>query len=136
MLCTSCNNATAPTPASIEKTVYDQMQKGDYCQAITLHFDNIDNSNDYFDSLGVEKQELIAEFAQKTKESYDAMNGLKSYEIIKEEISEDGKKAIVETRLIFGDSTEEINTTEYVKKDDGAWKIYAPKQHQAINANT
>jgi hypothetical protein len=124
MLSTGCNNATTLTltPSNIEEMLLEQIQKGDYEQAMTVFFDNLDSNESWGN-----KQEFVAEFAQKSEESYELQGGLKSYEIIKEDISEDGKTAIVETKNIYGDGTEETNTTTYIRKDDGVWKISSDK---------
>ncbi|MDR2556355.1 MAG: DUF4878 domain-containing protein [Bacteroidales bacterium] len=128
MLSTSCNNANAPTtPAGIEKAMYEELLKGNYEQAMTVYFNNVENMVfeplDSNITLEDSRKEYITEFAKKTKESYDAKGGLKSYEIVKEEIFEDGNTAIVETKLVYGNGTEETDTTKYVKKDDGTWNI-------------
>jgi hypothetical protein len=121
MLSTGCKNSTTqtPTPSSIEKTLYDQIQKGDHEQAMTVLFDNLDTDEEE----RIEKEEFIAEFSQKSRESYEAQGGLKSYEIIAEEISENGDTARVQTKMIYGDGTADTNSTEYIRKHDGTWKI-------------
>ncbi len=69
-----------------------------------------------------EKAQLAALFDSKLKETYKNNGELKSYEILSEEISEDGKSAVVNTKVVFEKKTDEDRLK--LKKDaDGNWKV-------------
>jgi hypothetical protein len=108
------------SPAGIEKAMYTQLQKGNYEKAVEILFDNLDNGKE--DVNTDEKAEAIKAFAGKAKKSDEAKGGIKSFEIIEEKISEDGNSATVETKITYGNGTEDTNTSKYVKKD-GKWKV-------------
>ena len=108
------------TPASIEKAICSQMQKGDYEKAIEIMFENIDDSSDV--PSGAEKEKFLTAFAEKAKQSADAKGGIKSFEITGEEISEDGLSATVTSKIIYGNGKEETKTSKYINKD-GKWRV-------------
>jgi len=102
------------TPASIEKSMYTQMQKGNYDKVVKIMIDNLDATKE-------QKAQFAAFFtSDKIKKEMEKGGGLKSFEIIKEEISEDGLSATVETKVINNNGDEDTKTTKYVKKD-GKW---------------
>jgi hypothetical protein len=108
------------TPTNIEKSIYNQFIGGNYEKAATIMINNLDTT------LSEEDKALYAEFMKKEKESHDAKGGVKSYDVVAEIISEDGLFATTETKIVFGDGSEDNNTTNYVKKD-GVWKISSGK---------
>ncbi len=58
----------------------------------------------------------------KASMTYQNNGALKSYEILSEEISEDGNEAVVKTKIEFEKKTDEDDVK--LKKDaDGNWKI-------------
>jgi predicted SnoaL-like aldol condensation-catalyzing enzyme len=119
LLAVSCGGGSNDSPAGIEKAMYSQLQKGNYEKAAELLADNLESDKT---PSAEEKAEFVKAFAEKAKQSTEARGGVKSFEIVKETISEDGESATVETRVIYGDGKEEIQTTKYVKKD-GIWKL-------------
>jgi hypothetical protein len=109
----------ADTPAGIENMMYSQFQKGNYEKAVEILVDHIDSKKAPSDE---EKKMTMVALTEKTKQSLDAKQGVKSYEVVKEEISEDGESATVETKVVYGDGSESTEKTKYVRKE-GAWKI-------------
>ncbi|GAP72004.1 hypothetical protein SAMD00024442_21_55 [Candidatus Symbiothrix dinenymphae] len=118
---TSCGGAE--TPASIEKSIYAQFQKGDFEKGIELYFANLDNIDR---DTPEEVAEAVKVFADKAKQTFEAKDGLKSYEVLEEIITEDGESARVTGKLIYGDGSEQEEKNQYVKKD-GVWKIVSGK---------
>ena len=106
-------------PASIEKSIYTQMQKGNFEKAVEIMLENLDS--DKIPSAE-EKAQFLTTFTKKAKQSFDAKGGIKSFEILGEEISEDGLKATVTSKIVFGNGEEETNKSKYVKVD-GKWKF-------------
>ena len=73
-------------------------------------------------SSDAEKQQAAAMMTSKASMTYQNNGALKSYEILSEEISEDGNEAVVKTKIEFEKKTDEDDVK--LKKDaDGNWKI-------------
>jgi len=109
------------TPASIEKSMLTQIQKGNYDGAIKVMMDNLDATK--------EQKGQMAAFvtSDKLKQEFEKDgNALKSFEIVSEEISEDGKSAVVTTKMISADGKEDTKTSKYVNKD-GKWLMAMDK---------
>lgn len=69
-----------------------------------------------------EKDQVAAMMQSKASTTYANNGELKSYEILSEEISEDGTEAVVEAKMEFEKKTSEDKIK--LKKDaDGEWKI-------------
>lgn len=69
-----------------------------------------------------EKDQVAAMMQSKASTTYANNGELKSYEILSEEISEDGAEAVVEAKMEFEKKTSEDKIK--LKKDaDGNWKI-------------
>ena len=109
------------TPASIQKSIYTQMQKGNYEKAVEIMIENLD-SEKTLSTKDAEGVEMLKAFTEKAKESAEAKGGLKSFEITGEEVSEDGLSTTVSAKLVYGNGKEETETTKYVQKD-GKWKL-------------
>ncbi|MDR1740110.1 MAG: DUF4878 domain-containing protein [Bacteroidales bacterium] len=114
----SCGGGNSPK--NIEKKIAAQLEKGNYEQAVTVMFENLDTDGNEASELTPEQ---MKEFAKKLEESNAAKGGIKSVEVLSETIAEDGKTATVESKTTYGDGTEETQTTNYVKKEDGTWKM-------------
>ncbi len=112
------------SPKSIEKKIAAELQKGNYEQALTVMFENLDTDNKQMSEITPEQ---MKEFAKKMEESNTAKGGIKSVEVLSETIAEDGKTATVESKTTYGDGTEDTQTTNYVKKEDGTWKMSIKK---------
>lgn len=110
---------TPNTPAGIEKAMYSQLKKGNYEKAIEILFDNLE---DKAETKDLAKEQMIKGFAEKAKQSFDEKGGIKSFEIVKETISEDGEHATVESKMVYGKGEEETQKSNYVKKD-GKWYL-------------
>ncbi|GHT49234.1 hypothetical protein AGMMS49982_02260 [Bacteroidia bacterium] len=118
---TSCGGAE--TPATIEKGIYAQFQKGDFEKGMELYFANLDNAGK---QTPEEVAQAVKGFADKAKQTFEAKEGLKSYEVLEEVITEDGESARVSGKLTYGDGSEQEQKSQYVKKD-GVWKIVSGK---------
>lgn len=101
------------SPSGVVKDYLGNMKAGNYEQAIKmLNFG--DNSS--------EAQEQLAALAGKMQESMDEVDGIKSYEIVSEEINETKDQAKVVAKVTYGDGSEDdMNMT--LRKVDGNWLI-------------
>ena len=70
-----------------------------------------------------EKQQFVAMLREKGTKTMEKKQGIKSYKVESEEISEDGKSAIVKMKVVYGDGSEDTNKIELVKNDKGEWKV-------------
>ncbi len=117
----SCGGSN--TPAGIEKSIYTQMQMGNYDKAVEMLVDHLAGDKE---ATAEEKAQMVTVLAPKAKQTYEAKGGIKSFEITEEKISEDGESATVSSKIVYGNGEEGTNTSKYVKKD-GVWKLSANK---------
>ena len=70
-----------------------------------------------------EKEQFMAMLREKGTKTMEKKQGIKSYKVESEEISEDGKSAIVKMKVVYGDGSEDTNKIKLVKNDKGEWKM-------------
>ncbi|GAP71480.1 hypothetical protein SAMD00024442_129_3 [Candidatus Symbiothrix dinenymphae] len=121
MFVASCGGGNSP--ADIEKSVYSQIQKGNYEKGVEILFDNLDGDKT---PTAEEKMQFVNGFSEKAKQSMEAKGGVKSFEIVEEVISEDGASATVKSKITYGDGSTKEESSKYVNKD-GKWKFTLAK---------
>ena len=119
LLIANCGGKGGNSPSDIEKSIYTKMQKGNYEKAAELLVKNLDSNKE---ATTEEQAQLIKAFGEKAKQSAEAKGGIKSFEVVEENIAEDGQSGTVTTKVVFNDGTDKTETTKYVKKETG-WKI-------------
>ena len=70
-----------------------------------------------------EKQQFVAMLREKGTKTMEKKQGIKSYKVESEEISEDGTSATVKMKVVYGDGSEDTNKIKLVKNDKGEWKV-------------
>ncbi len=81
----------------------------------------------YFEGDKAEEgKQMIKGLMAKVGEQIDEQGGIKSYEIVSEEISEDGTSAVVVTSITYGDGTVDEQDTKTVLHDD-TWYLHFGK---------
>ena len=121
---TSCFNNN--TPGDIEKSICQELKKGNFEKAMKIHFENgvaHSKRGDDPQSIDIKEndtQKSIALFADKIGKSIEEKGGLKDFQI-NEDIDEDGEYATVTTIFIYGNGDEEEQHHHYMKID-GKWK--------------
>lgn len=75
----------------------------------------------YFDD-GTGTEEELKQAASMIGMMYEMVGGLKSFEILGEEIAEDGQSATVKAKIVSGDDKENESETSVYKTDNG-WVI-------------
>ena len=70
-----------------------------------------------------EKQQFVAMLREKGTKTMEKKQGIKSYKLESEEISEDGKSATVKMKMVYGDGSEDTSKVKLVKNDKGEWKM-------------
>ena len=107
------------TPREVAEGFVKAMQEQDVIKA-----------TGYFDTKGVDlnvlpesvKNQLAEEIGGLFSEMTGVAGEMKSYEILSEEISEDGNSAVVKVKLIFDVAPVEISL-KLAKDSSGAWKV-------------
>ena len=112
----SCGPAN--TPSAVAEEACKCMQNEDYEGYADLM--DLKKSDD---GKGVEKEQLAALLREKGTETMEKKQGIKSYEVLSEEISEDGKSANVKMKIVYGNGDEDTQKMKLVKNDDGDWKL-------------
>lgn len=106
------------TPKGVTEQFIKAIQKQDGKKMAELVYFKEDKAP----KTDAEKEQLAAMMQSKVSTTYANNGELKSYEILSEEISEDGTEAVVETKMEFEKKTSEDKIK--LKKDaDGNWKI-------------
>lgn len=98
------------TPSTITADCIEYIKAGDYEAYV-----NTFNMNEE------EKAQLKEMFEKKGKETIDKMEGVASYEITEETISEDGMKATVKANITYGNGKSQESKFHFVKVED-QWK--------------
>ena len=111
----SCGSANTPSAVAEEacKCVQNEDYEG-YVDLLLLKETKNQES---------EKQQFVAMLREKGTKTMEKKQGLKSYEVLSEEISEDGKSATVKMKMVYGDGSEDTQDLKLVKNDDGDWRL-------------
>lgn len=117
MVMGSCGSGN--TPAGVAEASIKCIQKEDVEGYLELLDLDTSKSNDPAKS----KEELTALFNAKLMPALRAKGGVKSYEILSEEINETGDKATVEANVVYGNGEESKQTIDLVKNEAGEWKM-------------
>ena len=70
---------------------------------------------------------MVLLMAGLSKQNSEKKDKVKSYEVISEEIDENGEKAVVTMKVVYEDGKEKEETTNLQKDEDGNWKIKLSK---------
>ncbi len=112
----SCGGGNSPK--SVAEQFIKAVQKQDGKKMAELVYFKEDKAP----KTDAEKDQLVAMMQSKASTAYANNGELKSYEILSEEISEDGTEAVVEAKMEFEKKTSDDKIK--LKKDaDGNWKI-------------
>ena len=106
------------TPTKVAEQAAKCMQDKDYEGFVDLMYVENEEGKD----LESEKKMVAGMLQAKAESSLNEKQGIQSYEVTSEEISEDGNEAVVKTKIEFEKKTDEDDVK--LKKDaDGNWKI-------------
>ena len=111
----SCGPAN--TPSAVAEEACKCVQNADYEGYVEL-MDLKETKNQES-----EKQQFVAMLREKGTKTMEKKQGIKSYKVESEEISEDGKSATVNMKVVYGDGSEDTNKIKLVKNDKGEWKV-------------
>lgn len=117
LLAASCGKKSEPKeqPGDTANQYIDYLIKGDYAHFIE-GFSSIQNLN------GEERKQIITLLKSYGKLEKEKNGGLKSAEVLKERISNDGKKAEVTFRFVYNNRQVE-ETVFGMVQEKGKWKL-------------
>ena len=111
----SCGPAN--TPSAVAEEACKCVQNADYEGYVEL-MDLKETKNQES-----EKEQFVAMLREKGTKTMEKKQGIKSYKVESEEISEDGKSATVNMKVVYGDGSEDTSKIKLVKNDMGEWKV-------------
>lgn len=114
----SCG-AGAATPTETAVKFYELVANGEY-EAAVEHLSFHATSPEEVEQG---KAMIVSLLSEKSAPMLEKKGGLKSIEPISETISEDGKSAKVELKIIYGNGTEEKQTGDMILTESGDWKL-------------
>ena len=112
----ACSSSSSPGDAMKKYSNY--LIKGDYEKFV--------DDSETADKLKEQKAGFVALLRDKVGKEYEKMGGLKSIEILSEEISEDGNTATVKIKQTYGNGETQEGTQSMVKRD-GKWLMSIDK---------
>ncbi len=117
MLLAGCSDNS---PKGVAAKALDCIIDKDFAGYADLLYLKADGKED----IDTQKKAISSMLEDKYDKSLGTKGGLKSYEILGEEVDEDGKKAVVNVKLVYGNGEEKDGETIELRKDDsGNWKI-------------
>ena len=111
---TSCGTSSSSSPGDISKKIPKYIEKGNVDAFIAVL------STDGKELSDEDKAKLTA-MVQMGQEEIKEKDGIKSIEVIEEDINEAGDKANVKLKIIYGNGEEDTQTDKFVM-EDGKWK--------------
>ncbi len=115
---TACGGGN--TPSSAVSKAYDAFIDKDYPAFV----DCLAGSENATEK---ERQEMLELIEWKGQASIEENGGIASYEILSEEIAEDGQSAVVKAKITYGDGKVKEEKSKVVKNADGDWKLSLDK---------
>ena len=117
----SCGNSN--TPAKVAEKSIEYIQDKNYEAYVNLIY--IEEKEG--EETKYQKEELVVLLRGKMDMALEKKQGLASYKIVSEEISEDGKSAVVEAEIVYGDGSTDKEKVNLVKNDAGEWMLSMKK---------
>ncbi|MCK4638845.1 MAG: DUF4878 domain-containing protein [Bacteroidales bacterium] len=111
---TSCGTSSSSSPADISKKIPKYIEKGNVDAFIAVL------STDGKELSDEDKAKLTA-MLQMGQEEIKKKDGIKSIEVIEEDINEAGDEATVNLKIIYGNGEEDTETYKFAM-EDGKWK--------------
>lgn len=118
--------ASDNSPKGVAAKAIECIQDKDYTGYVDLMYFN-KNTREKPDFEEGKKQ-YATMLEGKVSKEFEKKEGIKSYEILSEEIAEDGESAVVKFKLEFGNGeTKDSETMKMRKGEDGKWLVDAGK---------
>ena len=121
VMMTACGGSS--TPSDSAKECVELMKAGDYKTLVEkIHFDE----NMTAEQQQATKDLIVSMANEKVAKEIESKGGIKSYEVIEENIAEDGKTAVVKMKITYGDDSTKDQSYDMVLVD-GLWKPIVKK---------
>ena len=112
---TSCGSSSTSTPSEVALAATKCMQDKDFSGYVDLTDADEDS-----------KSMTVAMISEKAAQQIDAKDGITSFEVQNEEIADDGKTAVVNMNITYGNGDTEVKPIKCVNKD-GKWLVSKDK---------
>ena len=119
MLMFSACGGGGNTPTKVAEQAAKCMQDNDYEGFVDLMYVENEEGKD----LESEKKMVAGMLQAKAESSLNEKQGIQSYEVTSEEISEDGETAKVGMKVVYANGEEDDETMKLRKDADGNWKL-------------
>lgn len=110
-------SCSSNTPTGVAKQSIEAIEKGDYEGYVDLLYIKNDKNKEET------KQQLVALMKEKGAKTVEQKQGIKSCTVEEETLSDDGEKATVKMKVLYGNGKEETEDFSLRKDEDGNWKI-------------
>lgn len=117
LLTVSCGGGN--TPKGVTEKAMEAMQAKDYDKFVEYVYISPKEGED----IEGEKKMLAGMLQSKGDKLYEKKGGIKSYEVISEEIDEKGETAVVKLKIEYGNGDVKEDDTKLKKDDKGNWKL-------------
>ena len=107
------------SPTSVVEAAFKCNQDKDYEGYVDLIY----IKERYDKTVEKQKQDILALLTEKGDKTIDKKNGVQSWEILSEEMAENGNTAKVKAKIIYGDGSSEDQTFKTFKTEDGKWML-------------
>ncbi len=115
----SCSSSTS-SPSDVVETLAKCMKSGNYdALSDVIYSDGSAESTQM-------KVAVVSMLQDKGAKTVEEMGGIKSYEILSEEISEDGESAEVAMKIVYGNGNVDEKDYDVIMKD-GKWYLEISK---------
>lgn len=117
-----CGNSN--TPAALAEKAAGYLQSGDYEAYADLYYFP-ENANP--EEVKNKKELVVGLLSEKFEKTKEKNGGIKSYEIVSEEVNEEAGTAEVSMKVTYGDGSTDDSNLPMKKDADGNWKLYMSK---------
>jgi hypothetical protein len=111
---TSCGTSSSSSPGDISKKIMKDIEKGNFDAVIAVLSTEGEEITD-------EDKDGLIEIFEYQQEFMKKKDGIKSIEVIEEDINEAGDEADVKMKIIYGNGVEDTGIQTFVM-EDGKWK--------------
>lgn len=107
------------TPSDVAKSALEALKAKDYEAFAELVYIPEKEGQDV-----KEQRKALADFLkEKTEKRYEKKQGIKSFEILSEEIDEKGETAVVKVNVVYGDDSNKEEDFKLKKTENGSWML-------------
>ncbi len=117
-LLSACGGGGASTPSDAALKCAEHLKNGNF-EALVDEISFPEGTS--AEEIEQTKAMLIAMGKEKAQKEAEKRQGISSYEVVSEEIAEDGQTAVVKVKFLYGDGSDNIQKYDLALVD-GTWK--------------